>query len=329
MSDLIYRPLADEGEYALFTSFPEPTSGVGARSRTFAEYVANGDYLPERVWIAERGGTVVARVAFWTPPGSPVPESVDYFDFGPDPEDIEIGAGLLRAAYSVMAPPGYSSQRHPVGGRPDYHLFLPADWRERPDARRDAEARIAAAELAGLKRFVERLNLRWTPDCGLPDRPGRLRFVPAGDRYDELVATIMRVNESTLDAHVRRDIGRVGARAAVENMLAEAETLPDGVGRDWWRIAYAAGPDDAAGTDDVVGFVLPARAQFATLYYLGVLPEHRGYHYSDDMVIEALHIFAAAGEPMAYDNTDLENAPMATSFARVGYRVVGRRIIFV
>jgi len=59
------------------------------------------------------------------------------------------------------------------------------------------------------------------------------------------------------------------------------------------------------------------------------VPEHRGHHYSDDMVIEALHIFTAAGEQMAYDNTDVGNAPMAASFARVGYRVVGRRIIFV
>jgi hypothetical protein len=323
VSDLIYRPLADSSEFALFTSFPEPTSGVGARSRTFAEYVADGDYLPERVWIAERDGAVVARAAFWTPPGSAVPDSVDYFDFGPGPEGVEIGATLLRAAYPVMAPPGYSSPRHPVGGRPDYHLFLPADWRERPDARRDAEARIAAAELAGLNRLVERLNLRWTPDCGLPDRPGRLRFEPAGGRYEDLVTTIMRVNESTLDVHVRSDIDRLGARAAVEEMLAEAQAAPGAAGREWWRLAYLAG------TDDLVGFVLPARAPFATLYYLGVVPEQRGHHYSDDLVIEALHIFTAAGELTAYDNTDVGNVPMAASFARVGYRVVGRRIIFV
>ena len=319
MSRLIYRPLADASEFALFTAFPEPTSGVGARSRTFAEYVADGDYRPEHVWIAERDGAVVARAAFWTPPGSSVPESVDFFDF----HDVEVGAALLRAAYPVIAPPGYHTQRHPVGGRPDYHLFLPADWRERPDARRDAEARIAAAELAGLKQFVERLNLRWTPDCGLPDRPGRLRFEPAAERHEELVATIMRVNESTLDAHVRRDAERVGAREAVEAMLAEVDTAPNAVGPEWFRLAYAAS------TDDVVGFVLPARSPFATLYYLGVVPEHRGHHYSDDMVIEALHIFTAAGEQMAYDNTDVGNAPMAASFARVGYRLVGRRIIFV
>jgi hypothetical protein len=323
VSEPIYRPLADASEFALFTSFQEPTSGVGARSRTFAEYVAAGDYLPEHVWIAERDGVVVARAAFWRPEGSPVPESVDYFDFVPGPDGVAIGAALLSAAYRVVAPPGYSSPRHRNGGRPDYHLFLPADWRDRPDARRDAEDRIAAAELAGLTRFVERLNLRWIPDYGLADRPGRLRFEPAADRHEDLVTTIMRVNESTLDAQFRRDIARVGARAAVEALLAEVETAPGAVGRDWWRLAYAPG------TDDIVGFVLPALSPFPTLYYLGVVPGHRGHRYSDDLVIEAMHIFTAAGESTAYDNTDVGNTPMAASFARCGYRVVGHRMIFV
>jgi hypothetical protein len=62
---------------------------------------------------------------------------------------------------------------------------------------------------------------------------------------------------------------------------------------------------------------------------MGVLPEHRGRHYSDDLVIEALHIFVEGGETLVNDATDVGNAPMAASFARVGYRVTGRRIVFV
>jgi RimJ/RimL family protein N-acetyltransferase len=58
------------------------------------------------------------------------------------------------------------------------------------------------------------------------------------------------------------------------------------------------------------------------------VPEHRGHHYSDDLVAEALTIFAAAGLTQANDNTDVDNAPMAASFARCGYRVIGRRIVF-
>jgi ribosomal protein S18 acetylase RimI-like enzyme len=66
----------------------------------------------------------------------------------------------------------------------------------------------------------------------------------------------------------------------------------------------------------------------ATIGYLGVLPEHRGQHYSDDLVTEALHVVTAAGETEVTDNTDVGNTPMAASFARVGYHITGRRMIF-
>ena len=71
------------------------------------------------------------------------------------------------------------------------------------------------------------------------------------------------------------------------------------------------------------------RPSGATIGYLGVVPEHRGHHYSDDLVIEARHVFTEAGETVANDATDVGNAPMAASFARCRYRVTGRRCVFV
>jgi ribosomal protein S18 acetylase RimI-like enzyme len=317
LSRTIYRPLADVGEYPRFAAFPAAASGVGARTKRFEDYVADGDYLPHRLWVAERDGEFVARLAFWAPEGGLLPWSADYFDFA----DVEVGAELMRAAYAALVPPDYSVPPHPEGGRPDYHLFLPPDWHERADARGDAAARIAAAERFGLVRFVERLNLRWTVDDGLPPRSTRLRFEPATDRYDELVDVMMRVNENTLDAHVRRDVGRWGPRPAVERMIADADGLPEG-NRDWWRLAYTP-----AGA--VVGFMMPVKVPVPTLWYVGVVPEHRGHHYSDDLVAETLHVITEAGETRMGDSTDVGNAPMAASFARCGYQVIGRRIILV
>jgi ribosomal protein S18 acetylase RimI-like enzyme len=319
VSPPIYRPLADAGEYPLFLSYPTPTSGVGARSRDFMDYVAAGDYVPGRVWVAERDGAIVARAAFWAPPGESLPWGVDYFDPGTGPDRIEVGAALLRAAYDALVPPDYAVPPHPDSGRPDYHLFLPPDWREHADARRDAEDRIAAAARAGLVPFVERLNLRRTLD-GLPPRSGRLRFVSTAGRHEELVAVMMRVNESTLDAHVRQDMAREGPRAAVERMLTDALDLPGAADRDWWRLAYTP-------AGDPVGFVLPVCTSMPTLWYIGVVPEHRGRRYSDDLVTEALHVVSAAGENAMQDSTDIGNALMAASFARCGYTVMGRRII--
>ena len=320
MSHVIYRPLADESEYARFAAFPVPESGVGVRNKPFEDFVAEGAYRPGWLWVAERNGEIVARMAFWAPRGHHLPWSVDYFDVVGD-DGVEVGAELMRAAYTALVPPDYSVPPHPEGGRPDYHLFLPDDWAERADARRDAAVRIAAAERFGLEQFIERLNLRWTPADGLPPRSRRLRFEPAADRHDELVDVMVRVNESTLDAHTLRDLTRWGPRSTVERMLKDAEELPDG-NRDWWRIAYAA--DGSA-----VGFTLPVKAAAPTHWYIGVVPEHRGHGYSDDLVAEGLHLITEAGEPMMGDATDAGNAPMVATFARCGYRVIGRRIILI
>jgi GNAT superfamily N-acetyltransferase len=73
-------------------------------------------------------------------------------------------------------------------------------------------------------------------------------------------------------------------------------------GRGWWRLAY-----DADG--QVVGVVLPTRNPgSATIGYLGVVPEHRGHRYADDLVAEALHCFSDAGAVEANDGTDVGNA---------------------
>jgi ribosomal protein S18 acetylase RimI-like enzyme len=318
LSDLVFRPLGAD-ELDLFNRYPTPpTSGVGARSRSFDEFVARGDYRPEWTWVALRGGEVVARAAFWAPPGFAHPFSLDWFDPGVGADRVEVGAALLRAAYGVVVGPDYAAPPHPEGGRPDYQLFLPADWRDRPEARADALDRIAAAERAGLGWSTERLNLRWTLADGLPERSTRLRFVPAAD--DGLVVGVLsRIFSDTLDAAVRADIERYGLRRAAELTLAEVAEMPGG--RGWWRLAYDTG-------GDLVGLVMPTRnPSSATIGYLGVVPEHRGHRYADDLVAEALHRFVEAGERQASDGTDAGNVPMAAAFARSGYQVTGRCVI--
>jgi ribosomal protein S18 acetylase RimI-like enzyme len=319
VSDLITRPLQAD-ELDLFNRYANPpTSGVGARSRAFDEYVADGQYRPGWVWVAQRNsGEVVARAAFWAPPSSDHPYSLDHFDPGVGDDRIEVGAALLRAAYRALVTAEWTA---PTGNdRPDYHLFLPTDWRERPDAHADATDRITAAEKAGLRFFVERINVRWGPESGLPPRSTRLRFEPATD--DILVAKVLAaLCENTLDAYARRDVQRYGVRRAAELTIEESAALPGG--RDWWRLAYNR-------DGDVVGIVMPTMTtDFATLSYVGVVPAHRGRHYIDDLVIEALHIFTEAGQTLVNDATDVGNTPMAASFERVGYRVVGRRVVMV
>lgn len=309
MSDLLFRPL-EAGEFELFHRYgPLPASGVGARTLPFDEL----DYRPGWVWVALRGDEVVVRAGFWGPRSAERPFSLDWFDPGLGPDRIEVGAALLRAAYAALVPPGQAT-------RPDYHLFLPGDWHERPDAVADATDRIRAAEQAGLRRSVERLNLRWLPEYGLPPRSTRLTFTPADDD-EPVVALLARVVEGSLDAWDRRTLAEKGARETARETLDGLAGMAGGRGR--WRLAH----DDSG---NLVGIVMPTRNDAsATLGYVGVDPAHRGQGYADDLVAEALHIFTAEGEPWVNDNTDVGNTPMAASFARLGYRITGRRMILI
>ncbi|HEY0636588.1 MAG TPA: GNAT family protein [Pseudonocardiaceae bacterium] len=320
MSDPTYRPLR-AGEHHRYESYgPPPASGVGVRSRSFAQCVGEGEYPPGWVWIAERDGAVVARAAFWAPPGHEHPHTLDFFDPPAHGDDrVEVGAALLRAAYAALVPPDY---RGALGNdRPDYHLLLPTDWRERPDALADAELRLAAAEAAGLEFFVERLSLRWTPERGLPPRPGRLRMTPVAPADDATAVDLLaRLCAASLDAYALRDVRRYGLRDAAVRTLADTEEYGD---RRWWRIGRL--PDG-----EPVGIVLPVRVtHFATHAYVGVVPEHRGHRYSEDLVIEGLHLFTEAGETLVQDATDVANTPMAAAFDRIGYELTGRRIVML
>jgi ribosomal protein S18 acetylase RimI-like enzyme len=63
--------------------------------------------------------------------------------------------------------------------------------------------------------------------------------------------------------------------------------------------------------------------------YLGVLPEHRGRGYVDDLLVEASQLLAERGAEDIGATTDAGNAPMAAAFARCGYEIVDRLIVHV
>jgi hypothetical protein len=78
-----------------------------------------------------------------------------------------------------------------------------------------ATARIDAAVAAGLAPLVERYRYRWTPEDGLPQRTGRLRYRPEPDNA-RIFDVFRRINEGSLDAHVRRTIAESGLDASAQ-----------------------------------------------------------------------------------------------------------------
>jgi len=297
MTSLVIRPLA-AGEEPLFESLSDPALvGRGAFGDRYADGAARGEYRPEWTWVALRGEAVVARAAWWAGPGDDAPRALDWLDF----TEPEAAAQLLRAA--------------PL--RAEYSLPLPPGWRDSPAVAQAAHARIAVAEAAGMTPLVERYGYRWTPACGLPERPGRLEFRPEPD--DAVMLDVFRrVHEGSLDAHARRTIAASGVDAAAQEDLDLLLWMPSP--RQWWRLAYH--PDGV-----LVGLVVPCRNhQDPVVGYVAVLPEDRGRGYAYDLLAEATHLLAGEGADRIVASTDVTNTPMAATFARASYPVAQHRI---
>jgi GNAT superfamily N-acetyltransferase len=313
VSELVVRPIGPD-EVDLFTSFSD-ASPLGLKP-PLAMYLDGlyQWYRPEWSWVALWDGRVVARVAFSGPPDTELPVAMGSLEIGTRPGRVTTGVALVRTAYAAMSGGGTGD-----GGRPEYRQFLPVDWHEHPGMRAAVADRRRVARLAGLRFLVERLELSWTaaPEASLPPRPGRLAFRPVQDDAEAL-RVVRGTVDGTLDAHARRDAARAGADAAARAIVEE---LPG----PWslMRLAY-----DPAGS--CVGITVPGlRPWGPDISYVGVLPEHRGHGYADDLLLEASHLLVERGATEIVAATDVGDAPMAAAFARCGYVVADRLMVHV
>jgi ribosomal protein S18 acetylase RimI-like enzyme len=313
MSAPVIRPIGPD-EVDLFTSFAD-ASPLGLKP-PLAMYLdgLHQWYRPEWSWVALRDGQVVARVAFSGPPEAALPLVMGSLEIGTRPDRVETGLALLRTAYAAMTGGGTGE-----GGRPEYRQFLPVDWHQHAGMRAAVADRRTVARLAGLRFLVERIELRWPaePGMALLPRPGRLAFRPVSDDA-ELLAVVRGTLQGSLDAHARRDVARDGVDAAAH---AFVEELPGP--RSLVRLAY-----NPAGR--CVGITVPGlRPWGADISYVGVLPEHRGNGYADELLLEAGHLLVDGGGTEIVAATDVSNTPMAAAFARCGYVVVDRLMAHV
>ncbi|MEV5321361.1 GNAT family N-acetyltransferase [Streptomyces sp. NPDC052687] len=340
---MIIRTLTDADVERVLPLLPAGRIGVWADADAFRARLATGEYRPEWTWLAEHedSGEPYALATWWGGPDDPLPAALDVLnvrdaedsgapDDAPAPADLrapedrrDTGTGddsrtdlavrLLTAAHSAFAEAG-------LDGPPDYHVLLPGDWRERPEAVAALGWRREAARRAGLTASLERLRFEWTPETGVPRTSGRLQFRAEPD--DEVFVDLFRrVLEGTLDAGSGSGAAALGAERQARKDVAfyRDEMAGD---RAWWRIAETP-------RGRPVGFALPSRnPSVHVVGYLGVLPEHRGRGYADDLLAEITRFLAEeAGAHVVRADTDLANTPMAAAFTRLGYRNFARRLV--
>ncbi|MGX1479625.1 UNVERIFIED_CONTAM: GNAT superfamily N-acetyltransferase [Streptomyces canus] len=290
MTDLVIRAL-DEREAPLFDALPDP---LGAR-----ESHRLTRHRPDWKRVALRDGKVVARGAWWGGADDTAPVNVNWFDVAEGEE--EAGAELLRSAPWQV----------------ELEMNLPAGWREDPELRAAAKARFTAVQEAGYELLVERFLYRWTPENGLPERPGRLEFRPEPDDavFFEL---LRRIHSATLDAHALKAIEEDGLDRAAQEELDFFHWCPSP--REWWQIAHTP-------QGDVAGIHIPAHNPSGPcIGFIGVVPEQRGHGYAYDLLAECTHYLVERGAEFVSAATDRGNFPMAANFAKAGYPVVRERM---
>ncbi|MFF4780476.1 MULTISPECIES: GNAT family N-acetyltransferase [Streptomyces] len=293
MTDLVIRAL-DESDAHLFDALPDP---LGAR-----ESHRLTRHRPDWKRVALRDGRVVARGAWWGGPDATAPLNINWFDVAEGEE--EAGAELLRTAPWQV----------------ELEMNLPAGWREDPTLRAAAETCFSAARKAGQELMVERFLYRWTPECGLPERPGRLAFRPEPDDA-VFFGLLRRIHSATLDAHALKAIEEGGLDRAAQEELDFFHWCPSP--REWWQIAYT--PEG-----DTVGIHIPAHNPSGPCVgFIGVVPEHRGHGYAYDLLAECTHYLAEQGADFVSAATDQGNFPMAANFTKARYPVVRERLNFV
>jgi RimJ/RimL family protein N-acetyltransferase len=291
------RPLSGLGELDLFRSL------TYTLDEELLEDLGSGRRRPEWMWVALRGGRLVARAAWWGSPVDEAPSVLDFLDIARDPDRIEVGVALLRAALAELVPVGVTP--------PEYVRFIPPYWRDDASSRKAVDDRMAIAAATGARLLVERLRFDWHPGTPIAAPSTRLAFRAADDDA-ELIELMAQVMDGTLDAHSRADLEQMPAEeAALRHFQDELAryTIP----RGWWRLATLPGGEP-------VGFVIPARNDYnAIVAYIGVAPSHRGHGYVDDILAEGTRILAAEDVPRIRASTDLANIPMAQAFARAGW----------
>lgn len=284
----------------IHTLIAEQSLNTVTRER-YDEYLVSGAYRHDWSWVLEDDDRIIALAIWWGLEQFDHPFSIDGLYCVPGVDRIPVWTELIRHALGTI--PAEADQ-------PEYHIFVPNGWRDQPDVVAELEPRLQAAAAAGLSEVTERLRYEWVPGTGSPARSTRLRFAPGDD--EAFLDVFRRVIEGSLDASTRRAVARVGVDGAAKEDLEIYQSMPGE--RSWWRLAY----DD---TGALVGFALPSANNGGPVVgYLGVLAEHRGNGYSDDLLAEITHVLVETGAERIRADTDLTNKPMAASFERLGYR---------
>jgi RimJ/RimL family protein N-acetyltransferase len=297
---------AEDSDWNVLLDFAtsEPVTWIGSK-RLQAEHGTN-NYRNHWSWIAEREGRPVGRALWWGQSEAATPASLDCVIVNEDEPDLSVVAcGLIHAGLSVF------------GTSPEFNVDLHPDWRSNTRAVEAAAWREEAAHRAGLTRTTERISFAWTAGSRMPSDRGILVFRDGTD--EEFRALFGAVAADSLDTRSANMLVQHGKEALADDDLDFYRSLPGR--RSDWKIAELP-------SGDTVGFIIPTRTAYdASISYLGILPEHRGQGFVNDLLATMVRMHDADGAERIVGTTDAVNSPMRAAFERAHFKVTRTRMV--
>jgi RimJ/RimL family protein N-acetyltransferase len=189
---------------------------------------------------------------------------------------------------------------------------LPPQWQSSP------EQRIRLLEHNGFSLERETCRFEWKGHNDQFDKSNEIVFRTLSEVGDAtFIEAIMRVSESTLDRSINQDREQNGDKLQAQTMFTELQQMD--YDPAWWQLAFTL-------NEELIGIVMPTKnPTYATIGYIGVVPEQRGRGYIDILLHQATSLLTDAGESMIRADTDVENTPMIHAFKRAGYIQFAKR----
>ncbi|KIL34359.1 hypothetical protein SD71_20220 [Cohnella kolymensis] len=270
--------------------------------RYLEQMLAAGSIRTEWCYVVEENDHMLGRVAFWSLPKSRTPQAIVLLDLPWEKSSyMSVGTALLQRCFADMRDLGTANAEYVLDGP-----AMAPQWQN------NAEERIKLLEHVGFRllrktyRFEykhQELPLALEKDCIFKSlqETGEAAFIEA----------IERVGINILDQREQDEQHRLGHAAHALDLFRDLQQMD--VESHWWQLAYT--PEG-----NLIGLVMPAKnPTYATIAYIGVVPEQRGKGYIDVLLDRGTRTLFESGANIIRADTDLNNFPMANAFIRYGY----------
>jgi RimJ/RimL family protein N-acetyltransferase len=185
------------------------------------------------------------------------------------------------------------------------------------EAHSDHARRVELFEDLGMELFQEKQGFTWTDDGAPVEAPNRLTFHTVDEVGREHFRDVLAgVGEATLDRndfYYRSHMDPLDWGSVYMTYLRE-DAAP------MWLVARLPGGEP-------IGFVAVSRfdePDTATIAYIGVLPDHRGNGYIDDLLATGTAVAQRRGFSSILSDVDTLNAPMMAAMERAGHHAATR-----